>query len=110
MESKILLALDFDLGRGSELAFYERYSKLSRIDEKTYNMGRYLLELALLDNKFNRYQHSMIASGALYLAHKIFKKYHKLFDNRKAPWPCAVEFQSGYTEQSVRPCAKELCM
>ena len=55
MESKILLTLDFDLGRGSELAFYERYSKLSRIDEKTYNMGRYLLELALLDNKFNRY-------------------------------------------------------
>jgi len=56
MESKILTVLDFELGRCSELGFYERYSKLCRPDDKTYHMGRYLLELALLDNRFSRYQ------------------------------------------------------
>jgi hypothetical protein len=74
MESKILGVLDFDLGRCSELGFYERYSRLCRPDDKTYHMGRYLLELALLDNRFAKYQQSMIASAAVYLSLKIFKK------------------------------------
>ena len=75
MESKILVALDFDMSHSTQFGFFERYSNIIRLEEKSYNLGRYTLELGLLDNRFIKYQPSMIASAAIYLSQKIFKKY-----------------------------------
>jgi len=35
-------------------------------------MGRYILELALVDGKFAKYAPSNVAASALYLSNKIF--------------------------------------
>jgi hypothetical protein len=59
MEAKIISLLEFDLARPSPLVFYERYSKVIKMEEKPYFFGRYLLELVLLESKFTKYQPSM---------------------------------------------------
>lgn len=84
MESKLLVVLDFDMSHCSQLGFFERYSNLSRLDAQCYNLGRYTMELGLLDCRFIKYQPSMIACAAIYLAGKIFKKYpiHPLYDKK----------------------------
>lgn len=55
MESKILVALDFDMSPSTQFGFFERYSNICRLEEKSYNLGRYTLELGLLDNRFIKY-------------------------------------------------------
>ena len=45
MESKILCLIDFDLSFCSALGFYERFSKVLRVDERSYFLGLYLIEL-----------------------------------------------------------------
>jgi hypothetical protein len=52
MEGKILNELQFNLTFASPLAFYERFSHLIKLEERCYWLGRYLLELALIDSKF----------------------------------------------------------
>ena len=43
------------------------------VDEKTYMMARYLIELALIEYGFLKYTPSNTAASAIYLAAKIFK-------------------------------------
>lgn len=59
MEGKILIELQFNLTFTSSLTFYERYSHLAKLEERCYWLGRYLLELALIDSKFSKYPASM---------------------------------------------------
>ena len=72
MEGKILAFLDFNITVASSLKFLDRYARLIADDKKVYLLGRYLIELALLDTKFFKYLPSNIAASALYLANKIF--------------------------------------
>ena len=102
MESKILLSLDFNITVASPLKFFDRYARLIAEDKKVYLMGRYLLELALVDFRFIKYQPSNLAASALYLANKIFLKIEC--------WNETIAYHSKYNEYDVRPCAKELCI
>jgi len=73
MEGKILKALNFNVTVTSSYLFLQRYSKLMGVDEKTYMMARYLIELALIEYGFLKYTPSNTAASAIYLAAKIFK-------------------------------------
>lgn len=53
MEKKILFALDFDVSQCSSFRFLERFSKLSKIDNVTFFLSQYMLELGLLDSKMS---------------------------------------------------------
>ena len=55
MESKILISLDFNLTFPSSLRFLDRYSNIMNLDERSYMLCRYLLELSLVDYKFLEY-------------------------------------------------------
>jgi hypothetical protein len=101
-EYHILTTLDFDVTFTSSFRFLERYCKLNKSDEFTFNLSRYLIELALVDYKMLKYSPSMLAAGALFLSNKIFKK--------EVAWPNALEISSGLKDQDIRPCAKSLCV
>ncbi len=73
MEGKILKALNFNVTVTSSYLFLQRFSKLMGVDEKTYMMARYLIELALIEYSFLKYTPSNTAASAIYLAAKIFK-------------------------------------
>lgn len=75
MEGKILTELKFNICLTTSLNFFERYSHLIGIEEKSYWLGRYLLELCLTDGRFSKFPYSILASAAIYLSQKIYKKY-----------------------------------
>ena len=79
----------------SSYRFLERFTKLSQDSDATFYFTQYMLELALVEYKMIKYKPSMLASGALYLAHKIMGK--------PDSWPIKVEQYSGLKEKDVKP-------
>ena len=53
MEKQILFALDFDVSLCTAYRFLERFSKLAKIDDVTFYLSHYILELGLLDSKMS---------------------------------------------------------
>jgi len=101
MEGKMLAAFEFKLTTTSAFRFLERYANVHGLDERTYALAKYLTELSLLEYRILKYTPSNIAASALYLACKILKK---------TAWNECLERNAKYTEQEVRPCAKDLCV
>ena len=53
MELQILVQLDFDMQLTSAYRFLERFAKITRLDEVTFYLAQYMLELGLLDSKMH---------------------------------------------------------
>lgn len=70
MERKILMAIDFDVQQCSSFRFLERFSKLAKIDNITFFLSQFMLELGLLDSKMSQFPQSLQAIAALYTAKK----------------------------------------
>ena len=66
--------MDFELNCPTALRFFERYSRICKFDEFSYNIGLYLIELALISYHFLRYKPSTLAGAAVYLSKKILQK------------------------------------
>lgn len=101
MEGKILCALNFKLPHTSSYRFFERYSRVCGFDEKFHSMGRYLLELCLIEYKIQKYKPSLLACAAVYLTNKLYKK---------EGWSETMVRNTEYAEQELRTCAKEMCV
>ena len=101
MEGNILSVLEFNLTFNSALNFFERYANILNYDEKMLMLGRYVLELALIEYKMIKYSQSLIACSALYLINKIQKK---------QAWPEEIERQSRYKEIELKQCSKEMLL
>ena len=101
MEGKILASLKFNLTCTTSYRFLERYAKVHGVDERTNNLAKYLIELALIEYKMLKYSQSNIASSALYLACKILKK---------EAWNDTLARNTEYSEAQIRPGAKDLCV
>lgn len=100
MEGKILCALAFKLTHTSSLRFLERYALVAQLDERSYNLTRYLIELALVEYAMQKHAHSILACAAIYLVNKL----HKRDSSNEA----MIKY-SKYQETQIRGCAKELC-
>lgn len=74
MEGNIVCALKFNLTVPSSLRFLERYSRVEKLDKKSFDMSQYLLELSLVEYKFVKIPESLKACAAIYLTNKLFKK------------------------------------
>lgn len=95
MEYGMLKKFEFNVTVISSYRFIERFTKLSKDSETIFYLAQYMLELGLVEYKMLQYRPSILASGALYLAHKIM--------NKSDAWPLKVEQYSGLTEKDVRP-------
>lgn len=71
METQILISLDFNIQQTSAFRFLERYQKLFHLDNPSFCLAQYFLELSLLDSKMNQFLSSEQAITALYAAKKI---------------------------------------
>jgi cyclin B len=101
MEGKILAKLKFNLTCPSSYRFLERYAKVHNVDERTLNLAKYLIELAMIEYKMLKYSASNTAVSALYLACKILKK---------EAWNNTLARNCEYSESQIRPGAKDLCV
>lgn len=103
MEQHILSTLEFNITTPSTYRFLERFAKVISSDTPMFNLARYLIELPLIEYRMLKYTPSNIAASALYLAQKIMQR-------EKPAWNDSLTEHTGYNEQAIRPCAKDLCV
>lgn len=99
MEQKILKALDWRLGRPLGIHFLKRYSKLVTAHPKEYVLGKYLLELALVQYETCHVNPSLMAAAAVCLSVAIVRE----LKNPSEVWTDRMtrEFTYQYTDFRV---------
>jgi transcription initiation factor TFIIIB Brf1 subunit/transcription initiation factor TFIIB len=111
MEFQILYNLDFEIQQTSPFRFLERYSKIADLNEETFFLAQYLIELQLLDSKMNQYPPSLLSSAAIYLALRVMNYDKQLKkgvqqDPYISIWTPQLQQQTGYTSSDLNGCAQ----
>lgn len=73
-ERWVLAALNYDLSYPNPMNFLRRISKADNYDIQTRTLGKYLLEISLLDHRFMEYYPSHIAAASMYLSRLILER------------------------------------
>lgn len=73
-ERYVLSALDYDLSYPNPMNFLRRISKADNYDIQTRTLGKYLMEISLLDHRFMEFTQSHCAAASMYLARMILER------------------------------------
>jgi G2/mitotic-specific cyclin 1/2 len=73
-ERWVLASLDYDLSYPNPMNFLRRISKADNYDIHTRTLGKYLMEISLLDHRFMGYLPSHIAAASMYLARMVLEE------------------------------------
>ncbi|KAF2401514.1 A/B/D/E cyclin [Trichodelitschia bisporula] len=93
-ERFILAALNYDLSYANPMNFLRRISKADNYDVQTRTLGKYLLEIALVDHRLIQYKPSHVAAASMYLARAALDR---------DPWDATLTHYSGYSEDEIIP-------
>lgn len=96
-ERWVLASLDYDLSYPNPMNFLRRISKADNYDIHTRTLGKYLMEISLLDHRFMNFLPSHIAAAAMYLARMVLER---------GEWDATLAHYAGYTEQEIQPLFK----
>ncbi|KAK2626793.1 hypothetical protein QTJ16_003968 [Diplocarpon rosae] len=96
-ERYVLTALNYDLSYPNPMNFLRRISKADNYDIQTRTIGKYLMEISLLDHRFMEYLPSHIAAASMYLARKILER---------GEWDPTLTHYAGYSEDEIQPVFK----
>jgi G2/mitotic-specific cyclin 1/2 len=83
-ERFVLSTLNYDLSYPNPMNFLRRVSKADNYDIQSRTVGKYLMEISLLDHRFMAYRPSHVAAGAMYLARLMLDR---------GEWVCKQIFQ-----------------
>ncbi|KAJ9533736.1 hypothetical protein QJQ45_026808 [Haematococcus lacustris] len=102
MEKVVLNTLHFNLTLPTPYNFLARFLKAAgaHLDKQVTMLASYLSELAMVDAAMLKHSYSITSAAALYVAMRTLGK--------AQPYPKALARHSGYTEEAVLPCAKQL--
>lgn len=73
-ERFVLSTLNYDLSYPNPMNFLRRISKADNYDIQSGNMGKYLMEISLLDHRFMAFRPSHVAAAAMYLSRLILDR------------------------------------
>lgn len=93
-ERFVLAALNYDLSYPNPMNFLRRISKADNYDIQTRTLGKYLLEVSLVDHRFMAFHPSHIAAASMYLSRMILER---------GEWHATLAHYSGYTEDEIKP-------
>ncbi|KIW67423.1 hypothetical protein, variant [Phialophora macrospora] len=93
-ERYTLSTLKYDLSYPNPMNFLRRISKADNYDIQTRTLGKYLMEISLVDHRFLEYKQSHIAAAAMYLARMIFER---------GGWDATLTKFAAYTEDEILP-------
>jgi len=93
-ERFVLATLNYDLSYPNPMNFLRRISKADNYDIQSRTVGKYLMEISLLDHRFMAFRPSHVAAAAMYLSRLIL-------DNGN--WDETLSFYAGYTEVEIEP-------
>ncbi|KAJ5482654.1 G2/mitotic-specific cyclin-B [Penicillium diatomitis] len=93
-ERHVLATLEYNMSFPNPMNFLRRISKADNYDIQTRTLGKYLMEISLLDHRFMSYPQSHIAAAAMYLARLILER---------GPWDATLAHYAGYDEKEIDP-------
>ncbi|KAK8089128.1 cyclin B [Apiospora hydei] len=93
-ERFILGTLEYDLSYPNPMNFLRRISKADNYDIQSRTIGKYLMEISLLDHRFMAYRPSHVAAAAMFLARMILDR---------GEWDPTLSYYAGYTEEEIEP-------
>lgn len=96
-ERFVLAALNYDLSYPNPMNFLRRISKADNYDIQTRTLGKYLLEVSLVDHRFMCFHPSHIAAASMFLARLILGR---------GEWDATLVHYSGYAEDEIKPVFK----
>lgn len=105
MERIMVRKLDYSFGRPLSLHFLRRYSKVANVKPLQHSIGKYLLELALLDYNLVHVKPSLIAAVATYVSLSICGDYGEPGPDL---WTDSLVYYSTYTYASLEPLIPKL--
>lgn len=73
-ERHILATLEYNMSFPNPMNFLRRISKADNYDIHTRTLGKYLMEISLLDHRFMNFPQSHVAASAMYLARLILDR------------------------------------
>jgi hypothetical protein len=73
-ERYILAALNYDLSYPNPMNFLRRISKADNYDIQTRTLGKYLMEISVVDHRFLEHLPSHVAAAAMYMARLILER------------------------------------
>lgn len=98
-ERSMLTTLGFNLQYPNPLNFLRRVSKADGYDLHTRTIGKYLMEVTLLDECFLKYTPSMIAAASIYIARWVYSH---------CEWTGTLEHYAGYSESELKGCVADI--
>lgn len=113
-ERFVLAALNYDLSYPNPMNFLRRISKADNYDIQTRTLGKYLLEISLLDHRFMKFNPSHIAAASMYLARLILERGEWVCSRlgcfsmscTKSNQDATLTHYSGYSEDEIQPVFK----
>lgn len=93
-ERFVLSTLNYDLSYPNPMNFLRRVSKADNYDFQSRSIGKYLMEISLLDYRFMPYRPSHVAAAAMFLARLMLDR---------GEWDQTIAYYAGYTEEEVEP-------
>ncbi|KAI1647807.1 A/B/D/E cyclin [Daldinia loculata] len=93
-ERFILETLNYDLSYPNPMNFLRRISKADDYDIQCRTIGKFLMEISIVDYRFLAYRPSHVAAGAMYLARMILDR---------GEWDPTIAYYAGYTEEEIEP-------
>ncbi|KAF4954903.1 hypothetical protein FSARC_11996 [Fusarium sarcochroum] len=93
-ERFVLSTLNYDLSYPNPMNFLRRVSKADNYDIQSRTIGKYLMEISLLDHRFMAYRPSHVAAGAMYLARLMLDR---------GEWDATLSWYAGYSEDEIEP-------
>ena len=100
-EKYILTVLNFDLNYPNPMNFLRRISKADDYDFKARTLGKYLLEITVIDYKFIGMKPSLCCAAAMYLARLILEKSPVWNGN-------LIHYSGGYRVNDMKQCIELL--
>ena len=97
MEYKMLKSLEFNITFPTQWSIFEIYKKKLDLDDKTFKLAWFLMELCLIDYKILKFKMSYIAASAILIAIKTLGIYRSHFSS-----------VIGIEENQLEECCKEI--
>lgn len=96
-EKYILTTLDFELNYPNPMNFLRRISKADDYDVQSRTLGKYLLEITIIDHKFIGLLPSLCSAAAMYIARLILGKMPVWHGN-------LIHYSGGYRVNDMKDC------
>ncbi|KAI5310664.1 G2/mitotic-specific cyclin [Ascosphaera atra] len=96
-ERHVLATLNYDISYPNPMNFLRRISKADNYDVHTRTIGKYLLEISLVDHRFMVYKQSHVAAAAMFMARLMWSS---------GPWDATLAHYAGYTKEEIWPVFK----